>query len=217
MRVIQFWLSEFSLRSDRNFLTRIADGSLLSQSGLIILLFISLKLLRKWLLLLVKFLKKFLILNNRSRLPLILLLLRRLLSNNLGGGDAREIIQRPGLEPAVRDVQLPLDLLPHAVHFINGENELCADGSIVILSKDPALILTKIIPVKAIFKCERMSNLKLLPCDHASRSNFKWLNPKSTIPIVEHMRLLSKYSRQQSDNGPAEEAAISCCVATVEK
>jgi hypothetical protein len=59
------------------------------------------------------------VLENGSVLSFLFFLLCCLLGNNLSSRNTRKIIKRPRLEPSVRNVQLPLNLLPHTVHFIN--------------------------------------------------------------------------------------------------
>ena len=151
MRIVQL-LTHFVLRGNSHLFVHTASGSLIMHT--MILLLICLKVPSDRLLLLVKLSEELFILEDGSLLSFVFLLLSRLLSNNLGSRNTGEIVQRPRFEPAVRDVQLPLDLFPHTVHFINRKDKLGADGTIVVLSERPALILSEVITIETVLEGE---------------------------------------------------------------
>jgi hypothetical protein len=62
-----------------------------------------------------------------------------------------------------------------------------------------------------------MSDSKLLPGNNAASSDFVWFNFETTIFEIEHMRFLCENSRQESNDCPAQETAICCCIATIEE
>lgn len=62
-----------------------------------------------------------------------------------------------------------------------------------------------------------MRDLELLPCNHTTSPNLIGFNFESTVFEVEHVSLLSEYSRKKPHNRPAKKTAVRCCVATVEE
>lgn len=213
--ILQLLPHHLGLGSNSHLLVHIVSWSLIVDG--VILLLVRLEVPREWLLLLVKLLEELLVLNDCSLLSFLLLLLRSLFCNNLRCWHTREIIERSRLEPAVRDVQLPLDLLPHSVHFVDGEDELRADRPVVILCESPALVLSEIVSIETVLEREGVRDLKLLPGDDTRCSDLVWFDSEPAIPIVEHVRLLRKYPWKQPHDGPAEEAAVRRGVATIEK
>ena len=107
-----------------------------------------------WLFLFIIFFEELLILDDGLLLPFFFLLFSSLFSYDLSCWHARQVVQSPWLEPAVRDVQLPLYLLPHTMHLIDGEDKFGADSPVVILGEGTCLILTQVVAVKTVLKCE---------------------------------------------------------------
>lgn len=79
------------------------------------------------------------------------------------------------------------------------------------------LTFTYIISIKAVFQCEGVSDLELLPCHDSCCTNLVWFNSEFAIFVVKHMCLLSENSWKQSDNCPTQETSIGCRVASVEE
>ena len=85
---------------------------------------------------LVESLEELLVLLDRLPLPLVLLLLRRLLCEDLRGRHAGHLVERARLQPAVGNLQLTSDLFPEGMHIVYGQHELETDILIVFLCKD---------------------------------------------------------------------------------
>jgi hypothetical protein len=62
-----------------------------------------------------------------------------------------------------------------------------------------------------------MRDVELLPRDYSSCALLVLLNFESTVLQIKDIRFLSEDSGQEPHDGPAEEAAVRCGVATVEK
>jgi len=62
-----------------------------------------------------------------------------------------------------------------------------------------------------------VGDLELLPGDDAASTHLVRLYFESTVLEAEHMGFLGEDARQQAHDGPTQEAAVSCCVAPVEK
>jgi len=103
------------------------------------------------------------------------------------------------------------------MHLVNRLNKFGADCLIVFVCKLDNLILAALVPVKTIFKSERVGNMKLFPSDHSSSANFVRLDFEAAIANIEHVRFLSKDTWQQTDYSPAKKAPICCSVAPIEK
>jgi hypothetical protein len=88
---------------------------------------------------------------------------------------------------------------------------------VVLWSEDTVLVFTDAIPVKTVFKSEGVRNLKLFPGDDPCSSDFVRLHSESAIFVIEHVGFLSENSREEPDDGPAEEASVCGSVATIEE
>jgi hypothetical protein len=78
-------------------------------------------------------------------------------------------------------------------------------------------ILAKVITVETRLQGKGVSDHELFPGNDTASAQFVGLNFKPTITVVKEMSLLGKNSRQQSYYGPAQETAISCCIAAIEE
>lgn len=120
-------------------------------------------------------------------------------------------------EPAVGDVKLLLNLLPHEVEFVHGVAKLCSYLVVVAFCVFPGLVRSEVIPVKAVFEGEGVRHCKLFPNDHAACAGLVGFDFESAVLEVEHVRFLRKNSRKQAYDCPAEEATVGSCVAAVEE
>ena len=134
---------------------------------------------------------------------LLLLLFGELFLKELGSGDACLLEQHLWLKPTVSHLQLPLDLLPDEVQLVDRLDELAADVHILVKREFLALIFAEVKAVERVLEREAMRDLKLLPGNDATCSNFVRLNLESTVLIAEQVSLLSENSRQYSNNRPA--------------
>jgi hypothetical protein len=78
-------------------------------------------------------------------------------------------------------------------------------------------ILAKVITVETRLQGKGMSNHELFPGNNTASAQFVGFDFKPTITVVKEMGLLGKNSWQKSYYGPAQETAISCCIATIEE
>ena len=62
-----------------------------------------------------------------------------------------------------------------------------------------------------------MGYLELLPGDDSCCADFVGFNSEAAVFVIEHVGLLSQNPWEQTNNGPAQEAAISGCVAAIEE
>jgi hypothetical protein len=148
---------------------------------------------------------------------LVTLLFLQLFGKHLGSWHSCRVEEHAWLEPAICDLQLAPDLLPHKVHLVDRLHELLAHATVVLLAELLRVILTSVVAIEAVFQRERMRDLELLPSHDSASANLVWLDLEPAVANVEHVRLLSEDTRQQPDNCPTQEATIGSSVAPVEE
>ena len=94
--------------------------------------------------LIIEFPQEILVLLNRLKLHLFLLLLGKLLVENLGRRYSGLLKQHLWFEPAISDLELALDLFPHEVKLVDRLAELDAYRLVVILAELFALIFAEV-------------------------------------------------------------------------
>ena len=95
--------------------------------------------------------QELLVLLDRYQFHLLFLLLCKLFVEELGGWNARLLEENLGLEPAIGDLQLPLDLLPYEMELVDGLAELTADVQVLLQREFLALILTEVEAIEGVF------------------------------------------------------------------
>ena len=161
--------------------------------------------------------QELLVLLDRYQFHLLFLLLCELFVEELGGWHARLLEENLGLEPAIGDLQLPLDLLPYEMELVDGLAELTADVQVLLPGELLALILAEIEAIERVLQRERVRDFELgpgndTPCSYLVRFDFE-----AAVFIAEQVCLLREYPRQNADYGPAQEAAIGGRIAAVEE
>lgn len=122
---------------------------------------------------------------------MLLLELRSLFSYFLSKWDASQLIESLWLEPSVSNDKFSLDIFPQKVHIINRHGKLQAYILVILSKEDLVVLVAYFVPVKAVFKCETVGYLELLPSYDSSCAYFVGFDSKTAIFVVEHVGLLS--------------------------
>ena len=103
------------------------------------------------------------------------------------------------------------------MQLVDRLDKFTSDVHVLVKRELLALIFAEVKAVERVLERETMRDLKLLPGNDSTRSNLVRLDFESTVLIAEQVSLLSKNSRQYSNNRPAQEAAIRSCIASVKE
>ena len=87
-------------------------------------------------------------------------------------------------------IQFSFNLFPHAMHFVDGDEEFGSHGFVIVLRECSTFILAQIVAVETVLQCERVRDLELFPGDNTRCPDFVRLDPEATVFVVEHVGLL---------------------------